>query len=98
MKRAGFLLAFLIILGLPVFAGEVKPAEDVKLPQIFIWAIPEDEDGAVTTEKQTKKSKKNEETKRTHSGCCTRCWHDERPRERNLEHCNRYHRQAQRQR
>ena len=30
MKRAGFLLAFLIILGLPVFAGEVKPAEDVK--------------------------------------------------------------------
>lgn len=63
MKRAGFLLAFLIILGLPVFAGEVKPAEDVKLPQIFIWAIPEDEDGAVTTETQEKKSKKNEETK-----------------------------------
>ena len=63
MKRAGFVLAFLIILGLPVFAGEVKPAEEVKLPQIFIWAIPEDEDGAVTTEKQTKKSKKNEETK-----------------------------------
>lgn len=63
MKRAGFVLAFLIILGLPVFAGEVKPAEDVKLPQIFIWAIPEDEDGSVTTEKQTKKSKKNEETK-----------------------------------
>lgn len=63
MKRAGFLLAFLIILGLPVFAGEVKPAEDVKLPQIFIWAIPEDEDGSVTTEKLTKKSKKNEETK-----------------------------------
>ena len=29
MKRAGFLLAFLIILGLPVFAGEVKPAEEL---------------------------------------------------------------------
>ena len=64
MKRAGFLLAFLIILGLPVFAGEVKPAEELKLPQIFIWAIPEDEDGAVTTEKQTKKSKKIYKTHR----------------------------------
>ncbi|PWL77016.1 hypothetical protein DBY21_05750 [Candidatus Gastranaerophilales bacterium] len=63
MKKAGFLLAFFIFLGLPVLGEETKPAAEEKLPSIFIWAIPEDEDGSVTTEKQEKKSKKNEETK-----------------------------------
>lgn len=63
MKKAGFLLAFFIFLGLPVWGEETKPAAVEKLPSIFIWAIPEDEDGSVTTEKQEKKSKKNEEIK-----------------------------------
>jgi len=42
-----------------VFSEPSTSAEDSQaLPNIFIWAIPDDEDGAVTTEKQAKKSKK----------------------------------------
>ena len=51
MKRVVILLCLILMSSSPVFS-EVTVVEDEKLPNIFIWAIPEDEDGAVTTEKQ----------------------------------------------
>ena len=55
------ILVLIFLLCAPSLAEEVKPAEDEKLPNIFIWAIPEDDDGAVTEDKPAKKSKKQEE-------------------------------------
>lgn len=60
MKRVVILLCLILMSSSPVFS-EVTVVEDEKLPNIFIWAIPEDEDGAVTTEKQDKKAKKNKD-------------------------------------
>lgn len=44
----------------PVFC-EVAVVEDEKLPNIFIWAIPDEEEVSVVVERQDKKSKKNKE-------------------------------------
>ncbi len=62
MKRVALIVMLILSLYIPVFAEEVKTVEDVQLPNIFIWAIPDDEDGgAVTTTKPDKKSKKQKE-------------------------------------
>jgi len=60
MKRVVILLTLLIFSLNPAFS-EVAVVESEPLPNIFIWAIPDDEDGAVTTEKQDKKNKKSKE-------------------------------------
>lgn len=66
MKRVVILLSLLLISSPQVFS-ETVAQEDEKLPNIFIWAIPDDEDGAVTTEKQDKKAKKNNEKSQVQS-------------------------------
>lgn len=62
MKRAGIISAiFLFVFSfIPCFAGEIPHEEKPTLPNIFIYAMPDDEDGAVTTEKVSKKNKKQE--------------------------------------
>ena len=60
MKSVVILLSLFLIFQAPAFCETVE-AEDVKLPNIFIWVIPEDEEESLTTEKPDKKKKKNKD-------------------------------------
>lgn len=58
MKKRVFLLILALMVSLPVFAQDVKPEDsNVELPNIFIWAIP-DEDANAEVDKNIKKNKK----------------------------------------
>ena len=58
MKKSFFLLALALMVSMPVFAQDVKSETDnVELPNIFIWAIPDDDVNA-EVDKNTKKNKK----------------------------------------
>ena len=61
MKRVVLLLCLILLSNSPVYCEASSPAENEKLPNIFIWAIPDDNDGGVTDEKPLKKSKKNKD-------------------------------------
>lgn len=62
MKRIFFLIAVILLFNAPVIADDVKPAADVELPNIFIWALPDDEPDE-TQEENVKKSKKDKDNK-----------------------------------
>ncbi len=58
MRKRFFLIFAILFLCVPVFAQDVKSETDnVELPNIFIWAIPEDDVNA-EVDKNTKKNKK----------------------------------------
>lgn len=61
MKRVILLLSLFLIASSPALCEVSSPADGEKLPNIFIWAIPDDDDGGVTDEKPFKKSKKNKD-------------------------------------
>lgn len=57
MKKIFFLISVILLFCTPAFADEAKPQEDVELPNIFIWAVPDD--GEVqAADKKNKKDKK----------------------------------------
>ncbi len=58
MKKRVFLLILALMVSLPGFAQDLKSEEpNVELPNIFIWAIPDD-DANAEVDKNTKKNKK----------------------------------------
>ena len=58
MKRIIFLLAFILVFQIPVFSQETPQSGENKLPNIFIWAIPDDEPEQ-NIQKDDKKNKNN---------------------------------------
>ena len=68
MKRFVVVLALMFLAGsFPVCAESVteKPAEDVQLPNIFIWAIPDDEEQPETVDKKEQKESTADEENTT---------------------------------
>ena len=62
MKKIFFLISVILLFCTPVFADEVKQTEDVELPNIFIWAVPDDDEEQAESEKnkRDKKTSKND--------------------------------------
>lgn len=61
MKRVVLLLCLMFLSNSPSYCEASSAPENVNLPNIFIWAIPDDDDGGVTDEKPVKKTKKNKD-------------------------------------
>ena len=75
MKRIFFLIAVILLFNAPVIADDVKPAADVELPNIFIWALPDDEPDE-TQEENVKKSNRKIRSKlqtKKNSRNCKKC-------------------------